>query len=56
MVGDNPSDSISAHAAGVGGVIAVRTGKIVEDLLKEAKPHLILNTVGDIPESLREHE
>jgi phosphoglycolate phosphatase-like HAD superfamily hydrolase len=56
MVGDNPSDSVSAHAAGVGGVIAVRTGKIVDELLKKAKPHLILNTVGEIPDSLREHE
>lgn len=56
MVGDNPSDAFSAHASGVGGIVAVRTGRIVEELLRGAQPHLILDSVRELPASLRRHE
>ncbi len=56
MVGDNPSDTTSAHAAGIGGIIAVRTGKVVEELLRKAEPHAIIDSVAEIPSLVRRHE
>lgn len=56
MVGDNPTDSISARAAGIGGIIAVRSGHIIDELLLQPEPHHILDSVKDMPEVLREHE
>lgn len=56
MVGDNPTDSISARAAGVGGIIAVRSGHIIDELLLQPDPHHLLDSVEGIPDILREHE
>lgn len=56
MVGDNPTDSISARAVGIGGIIAVRSGHVIDELLLEPEPHHLLDSVQDIPDLLREHE
>jgi phosphoglycolate phosphatase-like HAD superfamily hydrolase len=46
MVGDNPSDIRSAHGVKIGGVIAVRTGRIKDHVLQRERPHLILDHAG----------
>lgn len=56
MVGDNPSDSVSARAAGIGGIIAVRSGYVIDELLLQPDPHHLLDSVRDIPDILRVHE
>lgn len=45
MIGDIPNDIISAKESGVGATVAVLTGGINEEVLKETEPDLILENV-----------
>lgn len=48
MVGDSPSDIWSAHAISIGCPIAVRTGRINDEVLLVEKPYTILDHVGEL--------
>lgn len=48
MVGDNPCDVISARNAGLGAALAVKSGKIYQDILEQTKPDAILENVGNL--------
>lgn len=48
MVGDNPSDIWSARKVEIGCPIAVRTGRIRDEILLKENPHVILDHAGDV--------
>jgi phosphoglycolate phosphatase-like HAD superfamily hydrolase len=48
MIGDVPPDITSARQIGVGFTVAVLSGGIREDVLKEACPDLLLGGVGEL--------
>lgn len=48
MIGDSPSDIWSANAVQIGCSIAVRTGRIRDEVLKKENPHAILNHAGEV--------
>lgn len=52
MVGDSPTDIISAHGAGSRLAVGVLSGGIREEVLKQHNPHLILPDIGFLPDGL----
>ena len=52
MVGDIPTDIQSARDVGISRLIAVKSGGIAESILRDAKPDLLLENVGEITEFL----
>lgn len=49
LVGDTPSDVISARAVGVGTVVAVLSGGLKRTVLEEAKPDYLLDSIEQLP-------
>lgn len=48
MVGDIPTDITSAKDVGIGATIAVRSGGIREDILLEAEPTILVDSVAEL--------
>ncbi len=52
MVGDIPPDITSAQEAGVGFTVAVRSGGIDEEILRAARPDLLVQSVYELNHDL----
>lgn len=52
MVGDIPSDILTAREAGAGMTVAVMSGGIRRDVLEQAGPDLVISNVSDLIEAI----